>query len=165
MDDGYPRPCKKVEEVEPTATSQDGINLIKSFEGLRLDSYYCASGVLTIGWGHTGPDVYEGMCITEDVATDLLKSDLHRFEQAVSELVQVSFTQAEFDATVSFSFNVGIGALQNSTFLRRINSGENKSQVFTEEFPRWNKGANGPLPGLTRRREAEVKLAVEGLFP
>ena len=161
----YGRQAPKVTKVEPTVTSDKGISLIQEFEGLRLDSYYCASGVLTIGWGHTGPDVYDGMTITRDVATDLLKSDLHRFEQAVGELVKVPFTQGEVDATVSFSFNIGVGALQNSTFLRRINSGENKGDCFREEFPRWNKGANGPLPGLTRRREAEVKLAVEGLFP
>ena len=159
MDDGYPRPCKKVTEVEPTVTSQDGINLIKSFEGLRLDSYYCASGVLTIGYGHTGSDVYDGMTITEAEAENLLRKDLKRFENAVSELITVSLTEHEFDATVSFAFNCGTGALQDSTFRARMNRGDNKSTCFREEFPKWNKGPNGPLPGLVRRREAEVHLA------
>ena len=155
---GYPRSCKKV-ETAGGVTSADGINLIKEFEGLRLDSYYCASGVLTIGYGHTGIDVYEGMTITEAEAEELLKGDLKRFEEAVVKLINRDLTQHEFDACVSFSFNVGTGALQDSTFRKRMNRGEDKPTCFREEFPKWVNGANGPLPGLVRRREAEVELA------
>ena len=86
------------------------------------------------------------MTITEAQAETLLVQDLHRFENAVRKLIQVSFTQHEFDATVSFTYNVGEGALQDSTFRRRINNGENKSQCFREEFPKWVNGGNGPLP-------------------
>ena len=68
-------------------------------------------------------------------------------------------TQQEFDAIVSFTFNTGSGALSDSTFRKRINNGENKAQCFREEFPKWVNGSNGPLPGLVRRRDAEVELA------
>ena len=68
-------------------------------------------------------------------------------------------TQHEFDAIVSFTFNVGSGALASSTFRKRMNNGENKARCFREEFVRWNRGPNGPLPGLIRRRDAEVELA------
>lgn len=151
----------KVDEgSSSTQTSQDGIDLIKSFEGLELTSYIDAVGILTVGYGHTGSDVYQGQVITEQQAEDLLKTDLQRFEKDVSELIQVPFTQHEFDATVSFAFNVGSGALTDSTFRRRINQGENKEQCFREEFPKWVNGNNGPLPGLVRRRDAEIELAV-----
>jgi lysozyme len=158
LDDGHSPP--KVTEVEPTVTSQDGINLIKSFEGLRLTSYYCASNVLTIGYGSTGPHVTEGMTITEAEAEALLRQDLKRFEKAVVSAIIPKLTQHEFDAIVSFTFNCGIGALNDSTFCYRINNGEDKATCFEQEFPKWVRGANGkPLPGLVRRREAEVYLA------
>lgn len=151
----------KVDEgSSSTQTSQDGIDLIKSFEGLELTSYIDAVGILSVGYGHTGTDVYQGQVITEQQAEDLLRNDLQRFEKDVSELIQVPFTQHEFDATVSFAFNVGSGALTDSTFRRRINQGENKEQCFREEFPKWVNGNNGPLPGLVRRRDAEIELAV-----
>ena len=115
--------------------------------------------MLTIGYGHTGKDVLLGMEITEDEAELLLKEDLGKFEASVRTLISVSLTQHEFDAIVSFTFNVGSGALEQSTFRRRINSGENKAVCFREEFPKWVNGITGPLPGLVSRREAEVHLA------
>ena len=120
----------------------------------------CPAGVLTIGYGHTGPDVTRGMQITEAEAERLLKQDLHRFEDEVGWLIAVDLKQQEFDAIVSFAFNVGAGALEHSTFRRRMNEGQNKRQCFEEEFPKWVNGSNGPLPGLVRRREAEVQLAI-----
>jgi len=119
----------------------------------------CPAGVLTIGYGHTGPDVTRGMQITETEAERLLKQDLHRFEDEVSWLITVDLKQQEFDAIVSFAFNVGAGALEHSTFRRRMNEGQNKRQCFQEEFPKWVNGSDGPLPGLVRRRGAEVELA------
>ena len=115
---------------------------------------------MTIGYGHTGSDVKPGMQITEAYAEELLRKDLKRFEDAVSRTINVWITQHEFDAIVSFTFNVGAGALEHSTFARRINQGDNKVTCFKEEFPKWVNGSNGPLPGLVRRREAEVKLAI-----
>jgi GH24 family phage-related lysozyme (muramidase) len=143
-------------------TSKDGINLIKSFEGLRLKPYHCSAGVLTIGYGSTGPHVKADMSITESEADALLAKDLQRFEQGVDELIKVPLTQGEFDALVSFAFNLGCGALEESTLRRRLNGGENKAAIFREELPKWVKGGGGVLPGLVRRREAEVKLATSG---
>ena len=140
-------------------TSAAGIDLIKSFEGLELQSYRCASNILSVGYGHTGPDVREGMTITEERAEVLLKEDLKYFEAAVHELITVPLQQQEFDAIVSFTYNTGKGALSDSTFRRRINAGDDKATCFHEEFPKWVNGANGPLPGLVRRRDAEVELA------
>ena len=144
----------------PTAISGPGLQLIKDFEGLELTSYRCSSGVLTLGWGHTGADVIPGQTITEAQAEALLKQDLRTFEDGVAQLMTVPLTQHECDAIVSFAFNCGLGALQSSTFRRRINAGDSKATVFTEEFPKWVKGPSGPLPGLVRRREAEIALAL-----
>ena len=116
--------------------------------------------MLTIGYGHTGPDVKAGMQITEEYAEELLRQDLKRFEDAVERIITVWLTQHEYDAIVSFAFNVGAGALEHSTFARRVNRGDNKADCFKEEFPKWVNGSNGPLPGLVRRREAEVELAI-----
>ena len=116
--------------------------------------------MLTIGYGHTGIDVYEGMTITEPQAEELLRKDLQRFEAAVTRLINRELTQHEFDAIVSFAFNVGTGALETSTFRKRMNRGEIKPDCFKEEFPKWVNGPNGPLPGLVRRRDAEVQLAL-----
>jgi len=116
---------------------------------------------LTIGYGHTGLDVYIGQVITEEEAEAILRTDLNEFEDDVNKLITVPLSQHEFDAIVSFAFNVGSGALKGSVFRKRINSGENKATCFTEEFPRWVNGPTGPLPGLVRRREAEVALACD----
>ena len=96
------------------------------------------------------------MTITEAEAEALLVKDLKRFEDAVNRLITVDINQNEFDAIVSFAFNCGSGALEESTFRRRINSGEDKALCFREEFVRWNSGG---LPGLVRRRQAEIDLA------
>ena len=117
--------------------------------------------MLTIGYGHTGADVFPSLKITESRAEQLLVEDLHRFEKAVRNLIEVPLTQHEFDAIVSFTFNTGEGSLKGSTFRRRINAGDNKAQCFREEFPKWVNGSNGPLPGLVVRRDAEVKLATD----
>ena len=99
------------------------------------------------------------MQISQAEAERLLRSDLKRFEEIVEHAIKVRITQLEFDAIVSFAFNVGGSALEHSTFARRMNRGEDKPTCFKEEFPKWVNGSNGPLPGLVRRREAEVELA------
>ncbi len=144
-------------------TSQAGIDVIKSFEGCELTAYVCPAGVLTIGVGHTGPDVKPGMTITQARADELLAQDLVRFEQAVDRLIDPTQQQCQFDAIVSFTFNVGEGALEGSTLRRRMNAGEDLNTVAREELPKWVKGAgNEPLPGLVRRRDAEVALHCSG---
>lgn len=143
-------------------TSTQGIELIQKFEGLEQTAYPdpgSGGDPWTIGYGHTGPDVYPGLWISKLQAEELLVKDLRRFEDAVETLIDVELNQNEFDALVSFAFNVGEGALGDSTLRRRLNAGEDKCPVFQQELPRWVNGANGPMPGLVRRREAEAELA------
>lgn len=136
--------------------SQKGLDLIKSFEGLELKAYKDSVGVLTIGWGSTGSHVKQGMVITKEQAEELLKQDVSRFEKGVTELVKAPLNQNQFDALVSFSFNLGLGNLKSSTLLRKLNSLDYSGAA--NEFTRWNKADGRVLNGLTRRREAEKKL-------
>ena len=141
--------------------SQKGINLIKKFEGLRLRSYICAAGVLTIGYGHTGSDVYPNQQITEEEAEKLLWKDTESAQQTVSSFVTAKINQNEYDALVSFTFNVGPTAFVNSTLLKLLNHGADR-KVVAAEFDRWVKaGSDQPVPGLVRRREAEKALFLE----
>lgn len=138
-------------------TSQNGINLIKQFEGLQLKAYICAAGKLTIGYGHTGPDVKAGMKITDAEAEALLAKDLSSFEAGVSKLVKVPLTQNQFDALVAFTFNVGTAAFgKPSTMLKLLNLRDYDSAA--KEFGRWVNGGGRPLPGLVKRRAAERAL-------
>lgn len=136
--------------------SDRGMDLIKEFEGLRLRAYRDQVGIWTIGYGHTGPEVHRGNEISEERAEELLREDVARFEDAVRALVKVEITQEQFDALVSFCFNVGIWGLQRSTLLRLLNEGEIVKAAA--QFPRWNKGRGKALAGLTRRRRAEREL-------
>jgi lysozyme len=145
-------------------TSAEGVALIKEFEGCRLTAYRCPAGVLTIGYGHTsaagGPAVVEGMVITEVAANSLLRHDLIRIENDVQDCVTTNLTQGQFDALVSWVFNLGIGALRTSTLLKRVNAG--RFDAVPAEFMKWTKarvrGELVDLPGLVRRRRAEVAL-------
>jgi lysozyme len=140
-------------------TSRSGVDLIKSLEGLRLTSYLDSVGVPTIGYGHTGPDIALGQKIDHQHAEVVLRKDLIRFENAVKESVKIELNQHQFDALVSFAFNVGVNAFKDSTLLRRLNNKEDPSTVAKQELPRWNKGLNNKvLEGLTRRRIREVEL-------
>lgn len=140
-------------------TSNPAVEIIKQFEGLRLETYQCPAGIPTIGYGHTGPDVVCGMTITAEEAERLLRDDLRRFERRVQQLVTVPMTQGQFDALVSFAFNVGLGALERSTLLKRLNA-EDYAGAATE-FDHWTKAAGRELPGLVRRRRAERQLFEE----
>lgn len=139
-------------------TSDNGRALIRHFEGLALEAYFCPAGVLTIGYGSTGKHVQTGMRITKEQADALLVKDLERFEEGVDELVTVHLDQDEFDALVAFSFNVGLGNLKTSTLLRRLNAKDYASAA--SEFRKWNKGGGKVLPGLVKRRAAEAALFV-----
>lgn len=136
--------------------SQKGINLIKMFEGLSLKAYKDSVGIVTIGYGSTGPHVSMGQTITEVQAEALLKTDIARFERGVSDLVTVPLNQNQFDALVSFSFNLGLGNLKSSTLLRKLNSLDYSGAA--KEFERWNRAGGKVLAGLTRRRIAERDL-------
>ena len=136
------------------------IGIIKHFEGLRLSAYLCPAQVATIGYGHTGPDVKLGMMITEQQAGDLLFQDLRQFEEGVAKLARVPLAQGEFDALVSFAFNLGLGNLRASTLLKKVNRGDYAGAAL--EFARWNKAGGKPLLGLAKRREAERVLFIKG---
>ena len=97
---------------------------LKQWEGLRLTAYKDSGGVLTIGYGHTGPDVKAGMTITEAQAEMLLMRDLSRFEQSVERSVKVPLTDNQFGALVSFAYNVGTEAFERSTLLKKLNEGD-----------------------------------------
>lgn len=135
--------------------NERGLDLVKSFEGLRLDAYRCAAGVLTIGWGSTGPHVKEGMTITLDEAETLLKSDLARFERGVDALLGPA-TSDQFSACVSLAFNIGLNAFAGSTVLKRHKKGNHAGAA--DAFMLWIKAKGNVLKGLVRRREAERKL-------
>lgn len=141
-------------------TATKGVELIKEFEGCRLTAYKCPAGVWTIGYGHTGTvdgkAVASGMTITAAKATELLKADLSKFEAAVNSYVTAPITQNMFDALVSFSFNVGAGALRRSTLLKKLNTKDYNGAA--NEFPLWNKAGGKVLKGLVRRREREKQL-------
>ena len=116
--------------------SQNGINLIKQFEGLRLKAYQCAAGVWTIGYGHTS-GVKKGDKITPKQAEDFLRSDLEKFENAINNLVIAELNQNQFDALVSFVFNIGINAFKQSTMLKFLNN--NSFPLAARQFDRWIK--------------------------
>ena len=139
--------------------SAKGLALIKEFEGCELTAYICPAGVLTIGYGSTGPHVSNGQTITEAEAEALLLKDLVRFEKAVNELVKVPLSQGAYDALVSFTFNCGEGAFADSTLLRELNEGKEPNITAKSQLPRWT---NGGLAGLVRRRAAEVELFCSG---
>lgn len=141
------------------AINKEGLELIKSFEGCKLTAYFCPAKILTIGFGSTGPHVKPGMTITKDQAEELLRSDLRRFEDAVAAAAPKA-TDNQFSAMVSLAFNIGIGALQRSTVLRRHLAGDHAGAA--DAFLMWNKAGGKVLAGLTRRREAEAALYRKG---
>ncbi len=140
--------------------NQAGLDLIKRFEGLELQSYVDPVGILTIGYGHTGPDVREGQRITRSQAEGLLQQDVRRFEEAVNRLVNIGIHENEFAALVSLCYNIGEGAFARSTALALLNQNNRLGCANSIEW--WNKGRiNGhlqELPGLVIRRAAERGL-------
>ncbi|WP_213353744.1 lysozyme [Citrobacter freundii] len=141
-------------------TSDKGIALIKKFEGCKLTAYQDSVGVWTIGYGWTQPvdgkPIRAGMTIKQETAERLLKTGLVSYESDVSRLVKAGLTQGQFDALVSFTYNLGARSLSTSTLLRRLNAGDYAGAA--DEFLRWNKAGGKVLNGLTRRREAERAL-------
>ena len=136
-------------------TSPKGIALIKEFEGQRLKAYKCPGGVWTIGYGHTA-GVKPGMVITEAQAEEYLKADLIAFERYLNGL-GLALNQNQFDALVSFIYNVGTGNFSNSTLLRKVRANPQENSIM-DEFLRWVYSKGRVLHGLQRRRLAEMKL-------
>jgi lysozyme len=136
-------------------TSQKGVSLIKSFEGLRLKSYQDSVGVWTIGYGTTR-GITAGITITADQAERMLQNDIVRFEPQIDQLVNVPLTQNQWDALMSFTYNLGVGNLGSSMLLKLLNGGDYASAAA--QFPRWNKAGGQVLTGLTKRRAAEQAM-------
>ena len=135
--------------------SKEGIALIKKFEGCELEAYKCPAGVWTIGYGHI-KGVQEGDVITLEEAEDMLVEELHEYESYVNEYVTVALSQNQFDALVSWVYNLGPANLKASTMLKVLNSGEYED--VPAQMKRWNKAGGKVLEGLIRRREAEACL-------
>lgn len=139
--------------------SDAGIALIKEFEGCELTAYpdpATGGDPWTIGVGHTGPEVVQGLTITEAQADEYLRSDIERFEQCVEAAVGEHVLPEEFDACVSLAFNIGCENFRQSTLVRMIRAGNTRGAA--DQFLRWNKANGKVMAGLTRRRQAERAL-------
>ena len=136
--------------------NEQGLALIKEFEGCQLEAYLCPAGVPTIGYGHTR-SVELGQVISKAEADALLREDLVSAEDAVDWLVTVSINDNRFSALVSFVFNVGTSAFEESTLLSLLNANA-EMDIVANQLLRWNKAGDRELPGLTRRRQAERAL-------
>lgn len=138
-------------------TSKAGLDLIKEFEGCKLTAYKCPAGVWTIGYGHTS-GVKQGMTITKTQANQYLKEDVKTSENAVEGYNHIyQWTQSEFDALVSFTFNCGAGNLRTL-----LNNGIRTKAQISEKIVLYNKAGGQTLAGLVRRRKAEQKLFNSG---
>ena len=136
-------------------TSAEGLSLIKKFEGCELYAYQCSAGVWTIGYGHT-KDVEPGMQITKEDAEEMLVEELHEYESYINDFVTAPLSQNQFDALVSWVYNLGPANLKASTMLKVLNAGEYED--VPAQMKRWNKAGGKRLEGLIRRREAESLL-------
>lgn len=147
-------------------TSKSGIDLIKSFEGLRLEKYLDCIGVPTIGYGHTGKDIEKISKISVEDAEVLLIKDLKKFETYVNKFNEIyNFTQNEFDALVSFAFNCG-----NNNLKKLVKDGARTKKEIAESFIKYNKASGKVVEGLTERRKKESTLfnsfeAVKQYYP
>lgn len=145
-----------------TKTGTKGIDLIKSFEGFKSKPYKCPAGIPTIAYGATfypnGKKVtMSDKAVTEAEGVELLKDMLSKFEQYVDSYCIDTITQNQFDALVSFCYNVGPANLKSSTLIKKVNANPNDPDIRTE-FMKWNKGGGKVLKGLTTRRKAEADL-------
>lgn len=146
--------------------SKSAYSLIHTFEGCRLHAYKCPAGIWTIGWGHTA-GVYEGMTITREQADSLLEQDIRVFEDNLTFILGLDdknrmpnglpISQHQFDALLSFTYNVGTGNLSDSTLLRKVKANPNDPSI-RGEFSRWVYGSGKRITGLVRRRKMEADL-------
>jgi lysozyme len=135
--------------------SPEGIEFLKQREGLKLSAYLCSGGVWTIGYGTT-KGIKQGMTITEQEAEELFQRDLEKFVSAVRDSIHVRISQCQFDALVSFAYNVGVGPFKRSTLLREVNS--LRFGAAADEFGRWIYASGGLNGGLVNRRKLEQEL-------
>ncbi len=134
---------------------QKGTDILKYFEGCRLEAYQDSVGVWTIGYGHT-KGVTPSMTITQEEAEQMLLTELEEYEGYIENMVAVPLTQNQFDALVVWVYNLGPTNFKNSTLLKELNSGN--YYAASNELLRWNKAGGKVLAGLVKRREAEAQL-------
>lgn len=142
--------------------SSTGLALTKRFEGLRLSAYRDGAGVLTIGYGHTGPDVREGQTITEPDAEALLIKDVAFAVSCVNAWVKVPLAQGQFDALVDFAYNAGVGNFRASSLLRMVNA--KQGDQAAQQFGLWVHAGGKVEPGLVARRTAEMQMFTTGKY-
>jgi len=135
--------------------SEEGLALIKKFEGCELKAYRCPANVLTIGYGHI-KDVKEGDQITKEEANYMLQEEMIEYEGYVNDMVDVELNQSQYDSLCAWVYNLGPTNFQSSTLLKVLNEG--KYNEVPQEIKRWNKAGGEVLDGLIRRREAEALL-------
>ena len=135
--------------------SEYAIKLIEKYEGCRLTAYKCPAGVWTIGYGHTGQDVKAGQVITQAEAERLLVSDVESVERQLALVGDLPLTQCQYDAVVSFCFNVGVGAFRKSTMCRLIKARAHEMDI-AKEFLKWVNAGGKKLEGLVKRRNEEA---------
>lgn len=141
--------------------SQKGLDLLKQFEGCKLDAYQDIAGIWTIGYGTAGPDIVEGLKWTQEQADERLMKDVEKFATNIDSLVRVALNQNQFDSLVCFTYNVGLGAFQRSTLLKKVNMGSFKAAA--DEFLRWTIAGGKVSKGLVNRRTAERELFLSGI--
>ncbi|MBP7189832.1 MAG: lysozyme [Rickettsiaceae bacterium] len=141
-------------------TSSDGIEFVKSFEGFKDRPYLCPAGILTIGYGHVISKDENYNVISDDYAMELLQRDLFISERAVLRNINVALSQMQFDALVSFTFNLGSGVLQRSTLRQKINYGATLADIRAE-FLRWIYSKGLILHGLVKRRSLEADMYLQ----
>lgn len=142
--------------------SQNGIDFMASFEGLSLTAYKAlpTEKYWTIGYGHYGADVTQGMTITKAQADTMFSNDLVGYCNAVTNSVHVTVTQAQYDMMVSLCYNIGTGGFRGSSVVTYINQG--KIQMAADSFLKWNKSGGQVIQGLVRRRSAERQIFLNG---
>jgi lysozyme len=139
-------------------TSEKMQAYMRQFESCKLAAYQDDAGVWTIGYGHTGRDVHSGRTVTIEEANSLFSADLSKFESGVAKLTAgKTLRQCQFDALVSFSFNVGLFALKGSTLLYLLLKNPDDRNIY-DEFLRWDKSNGHVLSGLTKRRRFEAEF-------
>lgn len=134
---------------------RNALELIKKSEGFAAKTYLCPAGVPTIGYGET-LGVKMGMTITEPEASALLEKRYDEFEANVKRLLKVDVSENQLGALTSFAYNLGVGSLQKSTLLAKLNKGD--YQGAADQFPKWVMANGKTLPGLVTRRNAERQL-------
>jgi lysozyme len=134
--------------------------LTEGYESCRFDAYQDQGGVWTIGYGHTGPDVHSGLCITQEQAEALLAQDVSKSAECVNELVTVALNQDEFDSLVDFVFNIGTSAFRASTMLIDLNKGDFAGAA--QQFQRWDHAGGKVVAALLQRRNVEAALFESG---